>query len=144
MGPVSQKLLTEEFGITAGSMSTMVDRLLARELITRHRNPDDLRSDVLELTQTGRAMLQDIRGVWQDVDDMLEASLGEEKAQLLTDLARELRIALGGTVPGKGKGRDQNRDESGHQGREKSTKADPKADAGLRLTIKQDREDDRS
>lgn len=80
----------------------MIDRLLAADLITRHKNPKDCRGDIVALTPKGEAILREIRSVWADVDKIIVAVLGREKADQLTALTREFNTALAGG-PGKGK-----------------------------------------
>ncbi|MDX8347967.1 MarR family winged helix-turn-helix transcriptional regulator [Cognatiyoonia sp. IB215446] len=101
VGEVSQTVLTEQFDVTSGSMSTMIDRLLKLGMIQRRKNPEDLRGDLISITDQGMAVLQEVRDVWQDIDELIEEKLGPEKAALLTELTRELKFALGGRVPGK-------------------------------------------
>ncbi|MBO6640443.1 MAG: winged helix-turn-helix transcriptional regulator [Roseitalea sp.] len=108
-GDVSQTTLTEEFDVTSGSMSTMIDRLLKLDMINRKKNPEDRRGDLISLTARGKMVLTDVRDVWQDIDELIEEKLGPEKAAALTELTRELKVALGGRVPGKGLRRQSNR-----------------------------------
>lgn len=101
LGTASQVELAEWFGVTAASMSTMIDRLLAAKFVVRHKNPADQRIDVVALTPQGEALVEEIRCVWRDVDKLIIAAIGEEKAEQLTALTRELKTALGGKVIGK-------------------------------------------
>jgi DNA-binding MarR family transcriptional regulator len=101
IGPTSQSVLTQEFGITKGSMSTMIERLLALGLVKREKSETDRRGDVVTLSPAGALLVADIRGVWHDMDTMIEALLGPEKQRLLAELSRELKTALGGKIPGE-------------------------------------------
>ena len=98
MGPVSQSDLASAFGITSASMSTMADRLLTAEYITRAVDPASRRQNVLELTDKGRTLLAGICEAWTAVDDTIRAVLGKDAATFF-DLARRLRDGLGGTIP---------------------------------------------
>ena len=100
VGEVSQTVLTEQFDVTSGSMSTMIDRLLKLRMIERRKNPEDRRGDLISITDQGKAVLHEVHDVWQDIDELIEKKLGPEKAALLTELTRELKFALGGRVPG--------------------------------------------
>ena len=108
-GPVSQSVLAEEFDVTSGSMSTMTERLLKLDLIERSKNPKDLRCDLISITPKGTNVLKGVRDVWQDIDELIEQKLGAEKAKQLIELTRELKVALGGKVPGAGLRQDANR-----------------------------------
>ena len=100
LGQISQVTLAKEFQVTPGSMSTMVTRLEKLGFITRHREPDERRSDVLILTAVGKAHLKGIRKTWTQMDDLIIEAIGIKKAQLLGELTEELTTALGGQVPG--------------------------------------------
>ena len=100
LGQISQVTLAKEFQVTPGSMSTMVTRLEKLGFITRHREPDERRSDVLTLTAVGKAHLKGIRKTWTQMDDLIIEAIGIKKAQLLSELTEELTTALGGHVPG--------------------------------------------
>jgi len=100
LGQISQVTLAKEFQVTPGSMSTMVTRLEKLGFITRHREPDERRSDVLILTAVGKAHLKGIRKTWTQMDDLIIEAIGIKKAQLLSELTEELTTALGGHVPG--------------------------------------------
>ena len=100
LGQISQVTLAKEFQVTPGSMSTMVTRLEKLGFITRHREPDERRSDVLILTAVGKAHLKGIRKTWAQMDDLIIEAIGIKKAQLLSELTEELTTALGGHVPG--------------------------------------------
>lgn len=99
MGAASQADLASTFGVTAASMSTMTDRLLAAGYITRTTDPASRRQNVLELTDKGYALLASIAEVWTAVDDTIAAVLGEDAPTFLR-MARRLRAGLGGTIPG--------------------------------------------
>lgn len=101
IGPTSQTVLAREFDITKGSMSTMIDRLLALDFVVRHKSEKDKRGDVVALSPAGVRIVADIRSAWQDIDTIIGSMLGAEKEQILIELSRELRTALGGRIPGE-------------------------------------------
>lgn len=100
LGSVSQVQLAREIYVTAGSMSTMVTRLEKLGLISRARHPDERRSDVLSLTEVGKSQLKNIHQTWKEMDEYIEKTIGQKKALMLLELTEELRLALGGKVPG--------------------------------------------
>lgn len=99
IGPVSQSDLAAEFGVSPASISTMTDRLLDANYVTRRVDPNSRRKNILELTEEGRALLGGIMEIWTAVDDSLAALLGDDAGSFFAR-ARELRVALGGTIPG--------------------------------------------
>ncbi len=78
----------------------MTARLIAADLISRKTDPEEARSNVLQLTARGQSLLSAIHLAWQDVDRMIEERLGADKAAALATLTRELRNGLGGRMPG--------------------------------------------
>lgn len=99
MGPVCQTDLAQAFRITPASMSTMTERLLTAGYIMRSVDPASRRQNVLQLTDRGRTLVAGICEAWTAVDETIRAALGKDAGPLF-ELARQLRDALGGTIPG--------------------------------------------
>lgn len=99
-GRAAQVELAQMTNVTAGSMSSMVTRLEKLGLISREKHPDERRSDVLSLTDAGRSQLKDVYRTWKQMDELIENTMGRNKARMLAELTKELRSALGGQVPG--------------------------------------------
>jgi DNA-binding MarR family transcriptional regulator len=55
---VSQRRLAEELGLSAGTISLRVDRLVARGLVERQADPEDGRGALIEITPRGRALFE--------------------------------------------------------------------------------------
>ena len=55
---VSQKRLAAELGLSAGTLSVRVDRLVSRGLIARLPDPDDGRGALVSLTSEGRSQFE--------------------------------------------------------------------------------------
>lgn len=100
MAPVSQAEIAEAFGITAASMSIMTDRLLAAGFISRTVDPMSRRRRVIDLTPSGRTLLDGIEKAWSEVDAHLRATMAPN-ADPFFQQARALRDDLGGKIPGK-------------------------------------------
>ena len=75
--------------ITVGGASQAVDRLQAAGRCVRHPNPDDRRSSILELTPTGRELLETAGAIFdQELANFLGAPLSKNAlGQLATALA---------------------------------------------------------
>lgn len=99
MGRVSQVDLAREFAVTAASMSTMTERLIAAGYIDRRADPTSRRQNLLQLTDRGREKLAHIERIWSEIDSLIALALGHE-ADTFFRLARQLRDGLGGTAPG--------------------------------------------
>lgn len=98
MGEVSQSALADSFGVTAGSVSTMLDRLEKPGLVRRRPSRFDKRIELVSLTRRGATVLDKVWDVWAELDDILVETLGEGRAAQLVELTRELKFALGGKV----------------------------------------------
>ncbi len=101
IGPTSQRHLAKQFDVSAGSMSSMTERLVALGFITQSTNPVNRRSDILDLTPDGRAVLEKVLIVWQEATALISLALGDNQAETLTALSTKLRNTLGGTQPEK-------------------------------------------
>lgn len=99
MGKTSQVSLAREFGVSPASMSTMTARLIAAGYISREIDPDEARSNLLDLTDKGRRLLDQIHEAWADIDTLILELLGTESTQDLQKVTLALRDALGGRVP---------------------------------------------
>jgi DNA-binding MarR family transcriptional regulator len=80
---LSPGTLIGETLVTSGTMTNRIDRLQARGLVRRQRDPDDGRGVLVRLTDPGRAL----------VDTALESLLERERT-LLTQLSDRDRVTL--------------------------------------------------
>ncbi|WP_394155413.1 MarR family winged helix-turn-helix transcriptional regulator [Loktanella salsilacus] len=99
--PVSQSCLAEAFEVKQASMSTMIDRLLAADFISRAPDPLERRRNVIGLTDKGRSKLDAIHKIWSEMDEHIQTLLGAADADSYFRLSAELRGALGGHPPGQ-------------------------------------------
>src|SRR5216684_6030588 len=65
--------IKEELSMTVGGTSKLVDRIEAAGLCRRRANPDDRRSQIIELTPAGRRLLEEATKTFEDE---LQARLG--------------------------------------------------------------------
>jgi MarR family 2-MHQ and catechol resistance regulon transcriptional repressor len=73
-GPLPVNVIGPKVFLTPGSISTAVDRLFGKGLVSREENPDDRRIHLVALTESGRALIltiyrrhvEDIRQVFVD------------------------------------------------------------------------------
>jgi len=79
--------LAEYLGVTSASTSTMVDRLVQKEFVTRNEHPKLKRQVVLCLTATGEEHLQQVRQITRD---RLAYKLADLPADRLTNLINDL------------------------------------------------------
>ncbi len=90
------KLLAETH-VTSGTMTHRIDRLKSRGLVTRLRNPEDGRGALVELTTTGRELVDDaVGGLIALEESLLEEWSGRDQDNLADLLRRLLTDALVG------------------------------------------------
>jgi MarR family transcriptional regulator, lower aerobic nicotinate degradation pathway regulator len=90
-GVASQAELSRRTGIDPSDVVAVISDLETRRFVTRQRDPDDARRNVITLTRTGRTELARLDTVVADIQDRFLAPLSpSERAQLariLTKLA---------------------------------------------------------
>ncbi|MEO1679503.1 MAG: MarR family winged helix-turn-helix transcriptional regulator [Pseudomonadota bacterium] len=101
IGPSSQQHLAKHFNVSAGTMSSMISRLETLGYVSRETCPADRRTDVVDLTSSGRAAVEGVNDVWRQGDELVEKALGPDDAKLFHALTRRLSGALGGGPPKK-------------------------------------------
>jgi DNA-binding MarR family transcriptional regulator len=74
--------LSREVSLSQGTVTGIIDRLAARQLITRKRNPKDRRQVTVELTDAGRALVDQAPSPLQEVfvQRLAELAVGEQNA----------------------------------------------------------------
>jgi DNA-binding MarR family transcriptional regulator len=87
-GAASQAELSRRSGIDPSDVVAAVNDLQARKLVTRQRDPDDGRRNVIDLTRAGRAELKRLDAVVADIQERFLAPLTE------TDRRNLLRILM--------------------------------------------------
>ena len=94
-GPLTPSRLSDEIGLTRGSVTSAVDRLAARGLLTREPNVEDARSSLVKLTNAGDVVIQD---AWElhsrEVDRVLDDTFTPKERAVLLKLMGRLRRAV--------------------------------------------------
>jgi len=96
---VSQRQLADELGLTPGTVSVRVDRLIEQGLASRTPDPDTQRSSRVALTSKGRDLFDHVAPAHLDNEQRLLAALDEPEQQLLAGLLRKLLIEFEGSRP---------------------------------------------
>jgi DNA-binding MarR family transcriptional regulator len=96
---LSQHNLAERLGINRTIMVQIIDRLEGDGHVTRTRNPDNRRSYVLSLTDSGRRALDSMRQSVADRDMHLTAPLSEHERTQLDVLLSKLLPAQTQPIP---------------------------------------------
>lgn len=82
------------FAIGVGAASKGIDRLAARELVSRRPDPADGRSSRLALTDAGTRLLRDADTAFAEIGDLLRAALPQEQVHATAQALRRLRGKL--------------------------------------------------
>jgi DNA-binding MarR family transcriptional regulator len=96
---VSQKRLADEVGVTPGTISVRVDRLVEEGLAERRPDPQSKRNSLVALTDKGRELFERVAPVHLANERRLLASLSDEDTRLLVGLLRKLLVEFEGSAP---------------------------------------------
>jgi DNA-binding MarR family transcriptional regulator len=100
---LSQRELAGRLGILPSRLVALVDELEEKGLVERKDDPGDRRSYALQLTDRGRATLDEIGRVAREHGDAICAALSEAEREELANLLRRLAEEQGltpGVHPG--------------------------------------------
>ncbi|GIU33108.1 MarR family transcriptional regulator [Shewanella schlegeliana] len=83
-GPMRMKELAQKIGITTGTLTVQVDKMVDAGLVIRIPHANDRRSILVELTDSGRSMFEEHDKLHMQLTQDLTAKFDEqERAQLL-------------------------------------------------------------
>jgi DNA-binding MarR family transcriptional regulator len=102
---VSQRALMDELGLTSGTVSVRVDRLIEADLVVRRPDPDQKRNVLVSLTPEGAELVERIIPAHLANERRLVSSLSEDELELLADLLRKLLVEFEGSLPAPGASR---------------------------------------
>lgn len=86
----SLKNLAKLLGVSASSLSLVVDSLSQEGLVVREMNPTDRRQVVLRLTPAGKALLEGIEGQMADRLEKQAGRLKKDERLRLMEICQEL------------------------------------------------------
>ena len=89
-GQVRMGDLAEDLGVTARTITTLVDALEREGLLVRLPDATDRRATLLALTEKARTQFEQVRRIQMDLGEELLAPLDQEQRRLLLDLLGRL------------------------------------------------------
>jgi DNA-binding MarR family transcriptional regulator len=101
-GGVSQRRLMEELGLTSGTISVRMDRLVEEGLVERRPDPASGRNTLITLTARGRELFERVVPAHLDNERRLLAALSREEEDELATLLRKLLVEFEGALPPDG------------------------------------------
>jgi DNA-binding MarR family transcriptional regulator len=103
---VSQRRLADELGLTPGTVSVRIDRLIEDGLVSRVPDPETRRSVLVALTPQGRELFERVAPAHLANEARLLSALDDADQKLLADLLRKLLVEFEGSMaPEPGAGR---------------------------------------
>ncbi len=82
--------LADDLGITARTVTTLVDALEREGLLARLPDPTDRRATLLELTEKAQTQFEQVRRLQMELGEELVAPLDPQQRRLLLDLLSRL------------------------------------------------------
>src|SRR5438445_8538220 len=92
-GPQPVRELARRIDLTSGSMTTAIDRLETRHLVTRADHATDRRAWVIHLTPKGEALITKVFAGHGDAMERAMGGLSKTERATLTDLLKRLGTA---------------------------------------------------
>jgi len=96
-GGVSQRRLMDELGLTSGTISVRIDRLVAHALVERRPDPDSKRNVLIALTDRGRNVFERVVPAHLSNEERLLAALSDDERSLLEEILRKLVVEFEGS-----------------------------------------------
>lgn len=96
-GGVTQRQLMDALGLTSGTVSVRIDRLVEQALVERHRDPRSRRSVLIALTERGRELFERVVPAHLANEARLLSALSDEDRRLLEELLRKLLVEFEGS-----------------------------------------------
>lgn len=94
---VNQRRLMNELGLTSGTISVRMDRLVAAGLVDRRTDPDSKRTTLITLTEHGRDVFEQVAPAHLANERRLLAALTDNQRDQLADLLRILLVEFEGS-----------------------------------------------
>jgi DNA-binding MarR family transcriptional regulator len=85
-GPSAQRVLVELLGVDASNLVAVLNDLEDAGLIERRRDRADRRRAIIELSENGKQLLEDLDRALHDIDDEILASLTSAERETLNAL----------------------------------------------------------
>lgn len=89
-GPQKVNDIGRSIGLTSGAITTAVDRLEERGLVTRGSDPEDRRSRVVRLTKQGEAQIRESFTTHSRAMERATAGLSKDEQATLVELLKKL------------------------------------------------------
>jgi DNA-binding MarR family transcriptional regulator len=89
-----QSVLMTRLGLTSGTISVRLTRLVAKNVVERAPSPDDARGTLITLTRKGLRLFDDVAPAHLENEDLLLSALTAHEREQLAGLLRKLLIGF--------------------------------------------------
>lgn len=96
--PMRQKDLAASLSLDSSSVVRLLDNLQAARLIERREEPGDRRAKTIHLTAAGRATVEQVEGVSQEVRRTVLAGLSDDEISAATAALQHICQVLGDAI----------------------------------------------
>jgi len=96
---VSQRRLIDELGLTSGTISVRMDRLVSQGLVDRRPDPASARNTLISLTERGRELFERVVHAHLANERRLLSGLSDQQVDALAALLRKLLVEFEGSRP---------------------------------------------
>ncbi len=103
-GPVRQTVLAERVGLEAMTLSTYLDRLEERGLLSRMADPADRRAKLVQVTDAAEAVLDDIARIGTELRTDMSATIDPAQLEEIRQGLHQMRVCLIAMRPDCSKG----------------------------------------
>ena len=87
---ISPSVLAEQTGMTRGAVSKLIDRLVAKKLVTRRDRSDDRRFQDIGLTRSGRRLVPSLAAIADQNDKEFFEPLTASERDVLVSILKKL------------------------------------------------------
>src|SRR6266436_331247 len=94
-GPQPVNEIGRRIELTSGAITTAVDRLESRDLVTREAHPSDRRARIVRLTAAGKEQAAKIFAVHKAAMDLAASGLSKTERATLIELLKRLGTSAG-------------------------------------------------
>jgi MarR family 2-MHQ and catechol resistance regulon transcriptional repressor len=98
-GPLTISAIGEKVLLASASMTSAIDRLEKRRLVTRRSCNSDRRIRLVELTDSGRVLIQEIYARHEKDLEVVTAGLCDEERRVLYEGLKKIGLAAKVAVP---------------------------------------------
>ena len=95
-GDMASSRLADECGLAKGTLTGMLTTLEKRDLVVRHRVPEDMRKVVVRLTASGEATISELFPKFNDFETRMVAGLNGKEQRELAALLRIVTLNANG------------------------------------------------